>query len=101
MLGKFLSRAQSEANRAARYGREMLVLRQLRMDRDHMFVKLGKEVRQLVEAGEVPHPGLARGVARIAEFEERIRRAEESLRRKGVEPEPDPSPPTPPGDTAP
>ena len=99
MLGEFLARARSEAYRAARYGREMLALRQLRIDRDQMFVKLGKEVRQLVEAGEVSHPGLVRGVARVVEFEERIQRAEESLRRKGVDPEPEPGPPA--GDTEP
>lgn len=96
LLGKFLSRAQHEASRAARYGRDMLALRQLRSDRDQMFVKLGKEVRQLVDAGEVTHPGLVRGVGRIAEFEERIRASEEALRRAGVDPDADPAAATPP-----
>lgn len=87
LVGRFLTRATTEAGKAARYGRELLSLRQLRQDRDQMFVKLGKEVRQLVEAGEVSHPGLERGVARIAEFEEKIRKAEEALRREGVDPD--------------
>ncbi len=87
LFGKLLTRATSEAGKAARYGREVLSLRQLRADREQMFVKLGKEVRQLVDAGEVRHPGLERGVARIAEYEEKIRRAEDTLRRAGVDPD--------------
>ncbi|MSQ01289.1 MAG: hypothetical protein EXR71_05255 [Myxococcales bacterium] len=90
-VGKFFSRAQNEATRAARYGRELLSLRQLRTDRDLMFVKLGKEVRQLVDAGEVTHPGLVRGVARIAEFEEKIRLGEDALRTQGLDPDNNPS----------
>ncbi len=90
-VGKFFSRAQGEATRAARYGRDLLSLRQLRSDRDVMFVKLGKEVRQLVDAGEVAHPGLVRGVARIAEFEEKIRQGEDALRREGLDPDNNPS----------
>jgi hypothetical protein len=87
LFGKFITRAQSEAQRAARYGRDALSLRQLRTDRDQMLVKLGKEVRQLVDAGEVTHPGLVRGVARIAEFEEKIRAAEGQVRGQGGDPE--------------
>ncbi len=86
LVGKFFTRAQSEAQRAARYGRDALALRQVRADRDQMLVKLGKEVRQLVEAGEVTHPGLVRGVARVAEFEEKIRQAEEAVRGAGGDP---------------
>ena len=47
LVGKFFTRAQSEAQRAARYGRDALALRQVRADRDQMLVKLGKEVRSL------------------------------------------------------
>ena len=86
LFGKFISRAQTEAQRAARYGRDALALRQVRADRDLMLVKLGKEVRQLVDAGEVTHPGLVRGVARIAEFEEKIRAAEEAVKGAGGNP---------------
>ncbi len=90
-VGKFFTRAQGEATRAARYGRELLSLRQLRIDRDLMFVKLGKEVRQLVDAGEVSHPGLVRGAARISEFEERIKQGEDTLRKEGLDPDNNPS----------
>ena len=87
LLGKLWSRTQAQANRAAKYGRDMLALRQLRADRERMFEKLGKEVRQLVDAGEVEHPGLVRGVGRIAEMEGKIRGQEAVMRAKGVEPE--------------
>ena len=87
LLGKLWSRTQDQAGRAARYGRDMLSLRQLRADRERMFVKLGKEVRQLVEGGEVDHPGLVRGVGRIREMEGKIRAQEEAVRATGVEPE--------------
>jgi hypothetical protein len=87
LLGKLWSRTQQQANRAARYGRDMLALRQLRADREKMFGKLGKEVRQLVEGGEIDHPGVTRGVGRITEIEGKIRAQEDAMRAKGVEPE--------------
>jgi hypothetical protein len=87
LLSKLWSQTQAQAGKAARYGRDVLSLRQLRADRERLFVKLGKEVRQLVEAGDVDHPGLAKGVARIKEIELRIRAAEDAMRAKGLEPE--------------
>ena len=87
LLGKLWNRTQAQANRAARYGRDMLALRQLRADRERMFVKLGKEVRQLVDGGELDHPGLLRGVGRIKEMEDKIRAQESAMRAQGVEPE--------------
>ena len=38
--------------------------------------KLGKEVERLVEGGEIHHPGLVRGVHRIAELHKRIESAQ-------------------------
>ncbi len=87
LLGKLWTRTQKEASRAGRAARDMLHLRQLRGDRERMFVKLGKETRQLIEAGEVKHPGLERGVQRIADIERQIREQEDAMRSQGVEPE--------------
>lgn len=82
-------RGKEEARRAAQTGRLRLDLRQLRKDRDAMYGKLGRELRHLVEGGEIAHPGVQRGLERIAELEERIRRLEGELAAAGeAEPEP-------------
>ena len=72
-------RGREGARRAASSGRVRLDLRQLRRDRDVMYQKLGREVRHLVEGGEVEHPGLARGVQRIRDLEEQIAAVEADL----------------------
>lgn len=83
LLGKILRRGRVEVERAARKGRERLALRQMRGDRDRMYQKLGKEARQLLEAGELDHPGLRRGMERIRELEARILEAEDIARGRG------------------
>lgn len=90
LFGKILRRGRVELEKAARKGRERLTLRQLRADRDRMYQKLGKETRQLVEAGDLDHPGLRRGVERIKELEQRLLEAEDAARGAGepVEEEP-------------
>lgn len=90
LLKQLLTRGRAEASKAAKKGREMLHLRQLRVDRDRMYQKLGKEARNLLEGGEIAHPGIARAVERIAEIEARITEQETLMRAKGDEPEPEP-----------
>ena len=80
LLGRFVNRAKEEAERAARRGRDQLHLRQLRNDRDVMYQKLGKEARNLLEAGEIAHPGLLKAVERIEELERRLRECEDAFR---------------------
>jgi hypothetical protein len=90
LLGKLWRRGRVEVEKAARRGRERLALRQMRADRDRMYQKLGKEARQLVEGGDLDHPGLRKGIARITELEARILEAEDALKSQGEPPEPDP-----------
>ena len=52
--------------------KNQLHLRSLKKDRSKMYEKLGREVERLVEAGELSHPGLIRGVERITELGTRI-----------------------------
>jgi polyhydroxyalkanoate synthesis regulator phasin len=85
LLGKLFRRGRVEVERAAKRGRERLTLRQLRTDRDRMYQKLGKETRNLLEAGEVEHPGLRRGVERIVELERKLQDLEDELRNVGIE----------------
>ena len=92
-------RGRKRARGAAISGRVLLDLRQLRHDRDVMYQKLGREVRRLVEGGEVDHPGLARDVERIEALETRIDAAEaQQAARRSTEfastsqPEPDADP---------
>ncbi len=91
MLGKVLKAGREGAEKVARMGRERLLLRQLRTDRDRLYRKLGKESRQLLETGDLDHPGLRRAVGRIAELEGRIAEVEEAIRRGGEAVEPDPA----------
>jgi hypothetical protein len=91
LLGKLWRRGRVEMERAARRGRERITLRQLRGDRDRMYQKLGKEARALLEAGEIEHPGLRRGVERVRELEAKLLEAEDAVRAVGGDPEaPDP-----------
>ena len=69
-------RGQTRAEALAADGRGRLELRQLRKDRDAMYRKLGREVRRLLEAGEIDHPGLRRGVERVDAVEARIAESE-------------------------
>jgi len=89
IVGRMLKVGLGEAEKAARKGRDRLALRQLRNDRDRMYTKLGKEARQLLEAGEIDHPGLRRGVERLRELEERLVAAEDAARAAGLEPGPE------------
>ncbi|MCB9778378.1 MAG: hypothetical protein H6742_07440 [Alphaproteobacteria bacterium] len=72
-------RGRKTAKRAAEGGRVRLDLRQLRRDRDVMYQKLGREVRTLIEGGELRHPGLERGIGRIEELEARIAEVEAEI----------------------
>ena len=87
LLARILTRGRAEASKAAKKGRDMLHLRQMRLDRDRMYQKLGKEARLLLEGGELAHPGIARAVERIKEVEIRIEEQEAAMRTAGVEPE--------------
>ncbi|MDP2308343.1 MAG: hypothetical protein Q8P18_20150 [Pseudomonadota bacterium] len=89
LVGKLWRRGRVEMERAARKGRERLTLRQLRTDRDRMYQKLGKEARQLLEGGELDHPGLRRGVERIRELEAKLLQAEDDVRAVGGDPDTD------------
>ncbi len=89
LLKGMLSRGRVEMERAAKRGKEMIHLRQMRTDRDRMYQKLGREAVRLVEAGDLDHPGIVKGVARVKALEDRIDTAEDSMRARGVEPEPE------------
>ncbi|MFM2246481.1 MAG: hypothetical protein RL071_2555 [Pseudomonadota bacterium] len=95
LMRAVLGRGKKEVERAAAEGRNRLELRTLRRDRELMYQKLGKEVRRLAEAGELSHPGVARGVSRIAELDARIGALEQGLPgpepEEGAAPEADPS----------
>ncbi len=91
LFGRMLKAGRTGAEKMARMGRERLLLRQLRADRDRLYRKLGKEVRQLLETGDLEHPGVRRAVGRIAEIDARVAEVEEQIRRGGEVVEPDPS----------
>lgn len=77
VLRLLLKRGRVEVERVAQDGRQRLELRQLHRDRDAMYMKIGREVRNLVEGREIVHPGLVKGVERIRELDQRIAEAED------------------------
>ena len=72
-----LGRSKKEINKLASDGRKALELRSLKKDRMKMYEKLGREVELLIEAGEITHPGLIRGVERIHQLGLQIQELEE------------------------
>jgi hypothetical protein len=75
LMRRVLRRGRVEMERAAGTGRRRLELRQLRKDRDHFWIRLGKTAQQLVLAGEVDHPALRKAMARIDAIEAELDRA--------------------------
>ena len=53
-----------------------------------MYAKVGREVRALLDGGEIQHPGLARGVDRIREIEKKIADVEAEMASAGIPVEP-------------
>ena len=76
LMRAVLGRGKHQVERAAAEGRNRLELRTLRRDRDQMYQKLGSEVRRLHEAGELSHPGVAKGVERLSELDAKIQALE-------------------------
>ena len=69
-----LSLGRDQLSEAAVDGRKLLELRALKKDKLKMYEKLGREVQWLIEAGEITHPGLKRGIHKIQEIEDQMNR---------------------------
>lgn len=89
LFGAIMRRGRDELERAASQTRVRLDLRQLRRDREAMYAKVGREVRSLLEGGEIRHPGLERGVDRIREIEKKIADVEAEMASAGIPVEPE------------
>ncbi|MEY3212691.1 MAG: hypothetical protein RIT28_3172 [Pseudomonadota bacterium] len=85
VLGVIRTHGRRQLEHLARRGRERLDLIQARRDLDRLHQKLGREVVNLVEAGELDHPALRQRAARIRAQEEVVREAE---RQQGAGPAP-------------
>jgi hypothetical protein len=72
LLEAVSSRSRKEMVRAQTQGRLGMERRQLERDRSNMLAKLGRETIALLNGGEVDHPGLRRGVARIEALDAQI-----------------------------
>ena len=86
---KILAReGQKRLGTALDDGRTSLTLRALKRDKQKMYEKLGREVVRLVEAGEIDHPGLLKGVERIKKIEAELQEHAEHKAEKNID-EPD------------
>ncbi|MCK6517799.1 hypothetical protein L6R46_22400 [Myxococcota bacterium] len=83
VFGVIRTHGRRQLEHLARRGRERLDLIQARRDLDRLHQKLGREVVNLVEAGELDHPALRQRAARIRAQEEVVREAE---RQQGASP---------------
>ena len=68
-----LSLGKEHLSEAAIDGRKLLELRALKKDKIKMYEKLGREVQWLIEAGEITHPGLKRGIEKIEELDKQMK----------------------------
>lgn len=75
LIRRVVRRGRVELEKAAGSGRRRLELRQLRKDRDHFWIRIGKTAQQLVLAGEVDHPALRKAMERIDAIEAELDRA--------------------------
>lgn len=75
VVRRLVRRGRVEVERAAETSRRRLELRQLRRDRDHFWMRMGKTAQQLVLAGEIDHPALRKAMVRIDEIEAELDRA--------------------------
>jgi len=80
IVGALRVRGRAAAERGARSARRRMDLYQSRRDLDKLYQKLGREVIRLVEAGEVTHPGLKKGVERVRKQEAAVELATEIAR---------------------
>lgn len=55
-----------------REGRKQMALRALKQKQTRIYRKLGKEVEQLIQQGELEHPGLERALKHLAQVEAEI-----------------------------
>ena len=72
LLSAIRKRGKKEIVRIAHDGRKQLELRSLKKDRHKMYEKIGREVEKLIEAGDIDHPGLIRGIERIHLLDQKI-----------------------------
>ena len=88
VLKIFVREGQKKLGTALDDGRTSLTIRALKRDKQKMFEKLGREVVRLVEAGEIDHPGILRGVNRIKKIEVELLNHAELATEKNID-EPD------------
>ena len=85
IVGVLRVRGRAAAERGARSARRRMDLYQARRDLDKLYQKLGREVIRLVEAGEVNHPGLKKGVERVRKQEAAVELSAEIARAAPAE----------------
>lgn len=76
---RLVDEARTRVVRAAADGRSLLRMRQLQKERDALCVRLGKTAHRLVEAGEIAHPALTKGVERLDALDAELDALREAL----------------------
>jgi len=69
VLKTVLKQSAVGAKKVGKTSQKQMTLRGLKQRKDTLYLKLGKEVEQLVKQGELTHPGLERALAHLAEVD--------------------------------
>ncbi len=72
VLKILLSQGATGSKRVGREGKRQLDIRNINVKRDKLYLKLGKEVEQLIKLGELEHPGLLRAIGHLKKLEEEL-----------------------------
>ena len=68
VLKTVLKQSAVGAKKVGKTSQKQMTLRGLKQRKDALYLKLGKEVEQLVQQGELSHPGLERALVHLAEI---------------------------------
>ncbi len=71
-LKEIFLKSKDEVARGAQLGKVRIDVFQLRKDREHFMQRLGEEVFDLLQRGEIAHADLEKPYAKVVELDERI-----------------------------
>jgi hypothetical protein len=76
LVRQVADRGRARVGRQLRNTRHQLEVRQLKRDREHFWIRLGKTAYRLVEAGEIEHSALQKAIERIQAIDRQIEELE-------------------------
>ena len=72
VLKLLLTQGAKGSRKVGREGKRQLDVRNVQQKRAKLYMKLGKEVEQLVKLGELEHPGILRAIEHLNRLEKEM-----------------------------